>query len=179
MLLQIFDQSITQGPGTETYSSHSWEILLMLLGAFLLGYLLRFFLNLKMKRLIASLQDEVAKQNARISGLEGENSKLSTDFDNAVAKTIRLGSEVTLLTGRVKTADDANAKLTTENSQLGVDLSASNGKIKVLEDEILALKKKNMNLEDTAVKLNAESERQRDALKKLHADLDACLAAKK
>ncbi len=42
-LLQVFQQPVTEGPGVYSTSTHLWEIIIMLLGAAILGYLLRYF----------------------------------------------------------------------------------------------------------------------------------------
>jgi predicted flap endonuclease-1-like 5' DNA nuclease/outer membrane murein-binding lipoprotein Lpp len=68
----MFDQPITQGPGMETFSSHFGEIFLMLLGAFILGYLLRYFIGAKWRRRVEELEGEVAGLNSKIKGLEGD-----------------------------------------------------------------------------------------------------------
>lgn len=42
-LLQVFQQSITEGPGVYSTSTHLWEIIIILLGTAILGYLLGYF----------------------------------------------------------------------------------------------------------------------------------------
>ena len=57
--ITLFYQGITKGPGLRSYSDHTIEILLMLLGAWLLGWLFwHFFVGVKKnKRIIKKLSN--------------------------------------------------------------------------------------------------------------------------
>jgi predicted flap endonuclease-1-like 5' DNA nuclease len=50
-----------EGPGASTATTYVWEIALILLGAFILGYLLRYLLNGNYKTRIAELEGEITE----------------------------------------------------------------------------------------------------------------------
>lgn len=58
-----------EGPGNSTMSTYIWEIALILLVAFILGYLLRYMLNDSFKSRIATLESELDRLT-----IEGSNS---------------------------------------------------------------------------------------------------------
>jgi predicted flap endonuclease-1-like 5' DNA nuclease len=58
-----------EGPGNSTMSTYIWEIALILLVAFILGYLLRYMLNDSFKSRIATLESELDRLTS-----EGSNS---------------------------------------------------------------------------------------------------------
>jgi len=132
--------------------------------AFLLGYLVRHFLNEKFKRRIKELEEEVANLKNKITALEAHNAQLTSDLDIAVVKTIHLGNDLTITSGKLKVSDDHNVKLT-------ADLNTSNNRIKVLDEELLTVKKHVLNLEDTGVKTAAEIKRYLAEIKDLQAKL--------
>ena len=68
----MFDQPITQGPGMESFSTYFGEIFLMLLGAFILGYLTYYFIAAKWRRRVEELEGEVKNLNAKIAGLQAD-----------------------------------------------------------------------------------------------------------
>lgn len=78
-LLGMFSQSPLQGPGVDTFSSHLMEILVMLTVAFILGYLLRYFIGAKYRNRVASLeaevrqlQDDLAAARKRANNMEAD-----------------------------------------------------------------------------------------------------------
>lgn len=65
-----------QGPGAGTYMDHTWEILLMLLVAFLLGLLLGYILWYKWRKLYLELQAEYDRLKAIHLDLEKDHASL-------------------------------------------------------------------------------------------------------
>lgn len=76
----LFSQNITQGPGTETFTSHSLEILIMLLGAFILGWLLRHFWRIG--KSAKEYEEELLKCKDKYSQLGVEYNDLVSKYDN-------------------------------------------------------------------------------------------------
>lgn len=74
-------ENITQGPGGADYSTHTWEILLMLLVAFLLGLLLGYLLWYRYKTRVAELEDENARLQSRLSDMEKDHASLRYAHD--------------------------------------------------------------------------------------------------
>jgi predicted flap endonuclease-1-like 5' DNA nuclease len=66
-----------EGPGGSNMSTYVWEIALILLGAFILGYLLRYLLNSKFKSQIEDLQHENSILKSKSSPAEVEPSDVS------------------------------------------------------------------------------------------------------
>lgn len=69
----MFKEQFYEGPGSETMATYIWEIALILLGAFLLGYLLRLMLNSRLKNRIAELEHKLAKDNVSHMSQSDEN----------------------------------------------------------------------------------------------------------
>ena len=76
----MFEQAVTAGPGTATYTQHTFEILIMLLGAFLLGLWLGWLLWSKYKQQFETLSLEN-------QSLRGSLSTINTDLSLAHNKT--------------------------------------------------------------------------------------------
>lgn len=74
-------QDITQGPGGADYSTHTWEILLMLLVAFLLGLLLGYLLWYRYKTRVGELEDENARLQSRLTDMEKDHASLRYKYD--------------------------------------------------------------------------------------------------
>ena len=75
-LLQIFSQKVSEGPGSEGTTTHLLEILIMLVGAFVLGYLLRLTLD----RLKGAKVADLRRENRSLNELIEEQSKLNTSI---------------------------------------------------------------------------------------------------
>lgn len=67
----MFKETAYQGPGLESMQTYVIEIALMLLGAYLLGYLLRALLNGKYKTKIKNLEYELSKKQVAEAQAEG------------------------------------------------------------------------------------------------------------
>lgn len=86
----MFQQSVFEGPGTAAFSSHMWEVLLMLTGAFILGYLLRYFLGAKWRNRVAELESENTQLKAKIQSL-------SNDLDDCSNTRLKYKGEIAAL----------------------------------------------------------------------------------
>lgn len=106
ILLQIFGQNVTQSPGTGTFASHTWEILLITLGAFLLGWFLNYLRSMSLKSRISDLEadlrsskaklktanEDLATCNSRVVDLKGENTGLNSRIKDLEARPISVSS---------------------------------------------------------------------------------------
>lgn len=118
--IQIFTQNVTQGPGTGDYQTYMVEIIIMLLGSFILGGLLAWALMLKYKKLSAELKTELAteievnkgniERQKRVHSLE---TKISMLEEKNSALRIQLSS-VDISEARIKSLRDQNLLLEKE-----------------------------------------------------------------
>jgi len=162
MSASILTTPLLQANGST--GSHAAEIIGMLLGAFLLGYLLRHFLNEKFKRRIRELEGEVSMLKNKITALEATNMQLNNDLDNAITRTIHLGNDLTHTTEKLKASDEANTKLT-------IELHAGKEKIEQQHEQIAAMKTNIGELEGSAVKMTEEIKKHMADIKDLKTKL--------
>lgn len=127
----MFEQNITLGPGTGTFSQHTFEILIMLLGAFLLGLWLGWALWAKYKQQI----DKIV--------LENQSLNVTTDA---------LRTELTTLKSRLSALENDNNTLATESIVLSSTNNELRDKVNALEAELSGMQTKNEQL-DTALGL--------------------------
>lgn len=85
MTLLQFNEPIVNGGGLEPAKTYYIEILALLLGAFILGYLLRLLLNSRYK--------------SEIRDLEDENAKLRADLKASAANAVDVGPYETKING--------------------------------------------------------------------------------
>jgi predicted flap endonuclease-1-like 5' DNA nuclease len=99
---------VTEGPGPESVSTYTVEILVMLIGAFILGYLLRYFLNSssqgdgedwKLKfsdsqKEVVSLKAKLANSGdlSQITSLKAEVSDLKMKLENCESSKLNVQS---------------------------------------------------------------------------------------
>jgi predicted flap endonuclease-1-like 5' DNA nuclease/cell division protein FtsL len=83
----MFDQSPMQGPGGGSLTSHSLEILLLLAAAFILGWLLRHWL------------DRSARIQLKLEAEQKHRRQLEDDFDRLRAEHSAMGSRISVLEG--------------------------------------------------------------------------------
>ncbi len=74
-------QDITQGPGAASFSTYTWEILIMLTVAFLLGLLLGYILWYRYRKMFLELQAEFDRLKALHTDLEKEHASLRYKAD--------------------------------------------------------------------------------------------------
>ena len=96
-------EAVFQGPGNAAKEQYLMEIMLIIFGAFLLGYLFRFFLSDKHKREIADLNEQLAEANsssdldelqnkhaAELKDIKAKNDQLNMSLSNSIAEKIRI-----------------------------------------------------------------------------------------
>ncbi|MFT4761580.1 MAG: putative flap endonuclease-1-like 5' DNA nuclease [Saprospiraceae bacterium] len=118
-------QDITKGPGLESYSTYTWEILLMLLVAFLLGLLLGYLLWHRYKSQVSELEDENARLQSRLSDMEKDRASIRYAHDelekdnNARKVRVRsLEADNSILAGKLSRLE---AKLKADETNVGAD----------------------------------------------------------
>lgn len=122
----MFEQNITLGPGTGTFTQHTLEILIMLLGAFLLGLWLGWAMWAKYKQQI----DKMAVENQSL---------------NVTAETLR--NELIANKTQLTSLQADNGNLTAETGSLYVEATALRDKITALESELATTLARNLKLE--------------------------------
>jgi predicted flap endonuclease-1-like 5' DNA nuclease/cell division protein FtsB len=124
----MFGQDITLGPGTGTFASHTLEILIMLLGAFLLGLWLGYILWNRYKKLaeqfrldkesaqasLSQLNTELGALKGRFGALEAERNDLITRFTTAEADNAQLQQRLQVIMGDLNETLNENLQLETE-----------------------------------------------------------------
>jgi predicted flap endonuclease-1-like 5' DNA nuclease/cell division protein FtsB len=125
----MFEQDITAGPGTGNFTSHTLEILIMLLGAFLLGLWLGWVLWNKYKQAFDRLRTDNDALQASIGTLNGELGTLK-------AKVVALDKERGDLTARVAITDSENTDLRAKIAALQSDVSELETENRQLETEV-------------------------------------------
>ena len=93
----MFEQNVTLGPGTGTTTQHTFEILIMLLGAALLGLWLGWILWNKYKQQADKLKTDILSltatndaQRTEINDLKAKLANLETESGNLNAQVVSL-----------------------------------------------------------------------------------------
>jgi predicted flap endonuclease-1-like 5' DNA nuclease len=202
----MFEQSPTVGPGVSTLTSHTLEILLLLAAAFVLGYLLRYWLSgavrAKLEADLAAerrhrrqleadfdrVRGEHSAMGGRISTLEGDLTGVRGDLaqrvlerDGAKSGLDAASEQFATLKSQFDGAERSRADLATQNTHLSKELSACGDKQGELNAELVRLR---ALLEDCANKrsaldteLTALRARAGDGAQVQRAEFDAALAA--
>lgn len=110
-----FRQKVTVGPGTETFEDHTFEIVIMLLGAFALGLWLGWILWNRYQQMAETLRVE--------------NESLTSSF--AAMKT-----ENETLKGKYNAADSQVKYLESQHAQMLVEQEASNNSLAALQKDL-------------------------------------------
>ena len=128
----MYEQNVTLGPGTGTFTQHTLEILIMLLGAFLLGLWLGWALWAKYKQQIDKLSLENQSLNVTAEALRSELStikaKLATvesDSNNLESQTASLNRNNGNLRDRITTLEAELSAALASNRQLDTELGLS------------------------------------------------------
>jgi predicted flap endonuclease-1-like 5' DNA nuclease/FtsZ-binding cell division protein ZapB len=128
----MFEQQVNLGPGTGTFTQHTFEILVMLLGAFLFGLWLGWMLWNRYKqeadKLRLDIQSLTATTNTLTNEINGLKAKLAgVDNENAGlrAQTERLSEENHLLREKLATANEDLSETEYRNRQLETELGLS------------------------------------------------------
>lgn len=111
-ILFLFQEGLLQGPGDpDSYTNYTLQILGMLLVAFILGYLLRFFIGAKWKTLAQSLENE-------INGYKKKANQLELDLNTCKYEREKLSGEVKTLKNQY---NDTLLQLKACHERLGED----------------------------------------------------------
>ncbi len=109
-ILQI--QNPAMSPGTGSFASHSFEIILICLVMFLLGWLLhQFIYGSKYKSQIADLDMNLNSAQTRINDLEGDLESCNAAVINAKGENAALKAKLTKLSQEGVSVDDTTGEL--------------------------------------------------------------------
>jgi len=128
----MFEQQVTLGPGTGTFTQHTLEILIMLLGAFLLGVWLGWMLWNKYKQEADKIRMDLQSMTATLGTLNTEMAGLKTKLAASEANNLSLQAQMDKLAtdNRIfrdqlsETSDDL-AETEQRNRQLETELGLS------------------------------------------------------
>lgn len=128
----MYEQDIRLGPGTGTYTQHTFEILIMLLGAFLLGVWLGWILWNRYKQELEklrldnqSLKITTDTLMAELSALKNKYSAIETDNSNLSAQVVSLNRNNTNLRDRITQLESELQETETRNRQVETELGLS------------------------------------------------------
>src|SRR5262245_18511985 len=125
----MFQQNITNGPGPGTFTQHTFEILIMLLGAFLLGLWLGWVMWGRYKQ----AADKLALENqSLLVSLE----TLRMELDAAKTNQANAESDRSNYAAQVARLDRNNANLREKVNQLEADLAAVEARNRQVETEL-------------------------------------------
>jgi predicted flap endonuclease-1-like 5' DNA nuclease/regulator of replication initiation timing len=141
----MFEQNPMLGPGSAGIWNHTIEILLLLFGAFLLGYMLRWAIS---RLQIEKLQRELDVERRHRRAIEG-------DFDRIRSEHSAMGARISTLEGdvnreRAELADNKQKLLHSDGqiSALRNDLAAFPNQLELLNTERETLRAENKKLSD-------------------------------
>ena len=128
----MFEQQVTLGPGTGTFTQHTLEILIMLLGAFLLGVWLGWMLWNKYKQEADKIRMDLQSMTATLGTLNTEMAGLKNKLAASEANNLSLQAQMDKLAtdNRIfrdqlsETSDDL-AETEQRNRQLETELGLS------------------------------------------------------
>jgi predicted flap endonuclease-1-like 5' DNA nuclease len=124
----MYEQDIRLGPGTGTFTQHTFEILIMLFGAFLLGLWLGWILwnrykqeleklrldNQSLKITSDTLMADLTALKTKFSALETDNSNLSTQVVSLNRNNTNLRDRVSQLEAELLETNSRNRQVETE-----------------------------------------------------------------
>lgn len=129
----MFEQSVTQGPGLGTFTQHTLEILIMLLGAFMLGIWLGWLLWNKYKQEAEKLRLENQSLTVTADTLRNELEINKTRLAAADSEAVNLNASIVSLNRNNANLRDRITELETEleaalarNRQVETELGLSN-----------------------------------------------------
>ena len=111
----MFQQNVLTGPGTATFTSHSFEILIMLGVAFLLGLWLGWVLWSRYRQMAEKMRLEQVSLNATASALRTENDQLKSNMAKLEAEKNDLNGQIALATDEGNTMRSRLQFLEAEN----------------------------------------------------------------
>lgn len=125
----MFEQDIRLGPGTGTYTQHTMEIIIMLLGAFLLGIWLGWILWNRYKQ-------EAEKLRLDNQSLKITSETLSTEISTLKAKLAALETDNNNLAAQVASLNRNNSNLRDRVLQLETDIEQTESRNRQVETEL-------------------------------------------
>ena len=125
----MFEQQVTLGPGTGTFTQHTLEILVMLLGAFLLGIWLGWMLWNKYKQEADKLRIDVQSLTATVNTLSTETGNLKSRLAASEANNLNLQAQL----GKLNEDNRVFREQLTETSE---DLAETEERNRQLETEL-------------------------------------------
>jgi predicted flap endonuclease-1-like 5' DNA nuclease/outer membrane murein-binding lipoprotein Lpp len=125
----MFEQNVTYGPGTGTFTQHTFEILIMLLGAFLLGLWLGWILWSKYKQAADKLALDNQSLSAAAETLRAELTATRNTLTNTQADLDNANVYVDQLTRR-------NTQLQDELDQVQLTYDTTKSRNRLLETEL-------------------------------------------
>lgn len=130
----MFEQDIQLGPGTGTFTAHTLEILVMLLGAFLLGLWLGWVLWNRYKQEADRLRLDVTNLNATVgtlqtemSALQGRYNTVESERAQAIERLAKLQGEHADLQLNASAYLQTIEQLEADKRQLQTDLALHTG----------------------------------------------------
>ncbi len=134
----MFEQNIFQGPGTGTFTTHTFEIIFMLLVTFLLGVWLGWVLwskyrqeaerlrieNVSLDSTATTLRQENEDLKKKLSTLESEQTSLEGQVQNQNWDLEKLRNQLTIQESDLEKLQERNRQL---ESELGLSLDAEGG----------------------------------------------------
>lgn len=105
----MFTEKFFEGPGASTMSTYALEIALILLGAFLLGYWLRYLMNDRYKNRISTLEQELALLKNKTT----DDANTKEEVDALLKKAREQKTEIDRL--NTKLSDSYAGKIKAEN----------------------------------------------------------------
>ncbi|MEI6408645.1 MAG: hypothetical protein WCR52_04645 [Bacteroidota bacterium] len=125
----MFEQNVTYGPGTGTFTQHTFEILIMLLGAFLLGLWLGWILWSKYKQAADKLALDNQSLSAAAEALRVELATMRNNLTSTQADLENANVYVDQLTRR-------NTQLQDELDQVQLSFDNTKSRNRLLETEL-------------------------------------------
>ncbi|MCY7328210.1 MAG: hypothetical protein LH618_06655 [Saprospiraceae bacterium] len=139
----MFKQNVTLSPGTGTFTSHTFEILIMLLGAFLLGLWLGWALWSRYKQMADQLRMENMSNLATAETLRTELTTarnritvLETDGSNLSAQVVSLNRNNENMRNRITELESESAAASSQIRQLETELGLSYGPDTEIADDV-------------------------------------------
>jgi predicted flap endonuclease-1-like 5' DNA nuclease/outer membrane murein-binding lipoprotein Lpp len=121
----MFEQTVNLGPGTGTYTQHTLEILIMLLGALSLGIWFGWATwaqfkqkadqllldNQSLNATVETLRNEISGMKSQLLSVDKESNNLSEKTDSLKSENINLLHEISTLESELATTQHQNMKL--------------------------------------------------------------------
>jgi len=125
----MFQQNVTQGPGSGTFTQHTFEILIMLFGAFLLGLWLGWILWSRYKQLVEKLSLENQSLQTSVDAFRTELAIAKTNLATAENNTVYLN-------GQVDDLRQGNNGLKDDIARLEAELATASARNRLVETEL-------------------------------------------